>query len=58
MLKREPALILTALVTILSAVLVALPDLGVALPEAVAKGLAGVIVLAGGFGIRSRVRPV
>lgn len=56
--KREPAVIATAIVTLISTCLFVMPSLGVEIPDTVAKVIAMVLTVAAGFGIRSAVTPV
>lgn len=56
--KREPAVIATGIVTLISTFLFVAPDMGIPIPETVAKAIAVVLTLAAGFGIRSVVQPV
>lgn len=56
--KREPAVIATAIVTLISTFLFVAPGIGIPIPETVAKAIAVVLTLAAGFGIRSVVQPV
>lgn len=56
--KREPVAIATAFVTLLSTAMFLAPDVGVDIPDNVAKIVTLVLVVAAGLGIRSRVTPV
>ena len=55
--KRQPALIIGGIVTLIDAVLLTAPSLGIPIPDNIAKLLTLAITLAGSFGIKSQVRP-
>jgi hypothetical protein len=57
-LNRSPTAIIGAAVTMLTAVVFAAPDLGVAFPPSVLKIITLVIMVAGLAGIHSKVTPV
>lgn len=56
--RREPAMLATGVVTLLSTIMYLAPSMGVAVPDTVAKVIATVLMMAAGFGIRSVVKPV
>lgn len=56
--KREPVALLTGLMTILTGVVYAAPDLGIGLPPTVTKVIGLVGLVAAGLGARSKVTPV
>jgi hypothetical protein len=55
--KREPAAIATGVVTLLATFMFVAPDMGIGIPDTVAKVLALVLYVASGLGIRSVVVP-
>lgn len=56
--KREPALIAGGIVTMLSTFMFVAPDLGIEIPDTVAKVITLILVVAASLGIRSKVTPV
>jgi hypothetical protein len=56
--KRQPLAILGGVVTVLTGVVYAAPDLGIGLPETVVKVIALIALIAGGLGVHSKVTPV
>lgn len=56
--KREPAVIATGAVTLLSTFLFVAPAMGIPIPDTVSKVAAMLLTVAAGFGIRSAVTPV
>lgn len=56
--KREPVLIATGIVTLLSTFMFVAPDLGIGIPDTVAKVISVILFVAAGLGIRPQVTPV
>jgi hypothetical protein len=56
--KREPAVIATGIVTLVSTFLFVAPGIGIPIPDTISKVIAMVLTVAAGFGIRSAVTPV
>jgi len=55
--KREPVALISAAVTVISTVLYIAPSVGIKIPDKVAKGVSLALMLAGGIGGRSLVKP-
>lgn len=55
--KREPVLIGSAVLTIVSTALYVAPSLGLKIPDKAQKLISVALTLAGGLGLRSLVRP-
>lgn len=58
LIKREPVLIGSGIVTLLSTALYVAPAIGLKIPDQVQKALSVGLTAAGAFGIRSLVKPV
>ena len=56
--KREPAVILTGVATLIATALFVAPSLGLAIPDTVQKVVAAGLTVLAGFGIRPLVEPV
>lgn len=56
--KREPAVLLAGIATLVSTVLFVAPSLGIPVPSTVQKVVAAGLTLLAGFGIRPLVEPV
>lgn len=56
--KREPAVFATGVVTLIATALYVAPSIGLEVPDTVAKVVTLILTVAAGFGIRSAVTPV
>jgi hypothetical protein len=57
LIKREPVLIASGAMTVLSTIVYVLPSMGIKIPDKVQKGFSLLAMVAGGLGVRSLVKP-
>jgi hypothetical protein len=56
--KREPIVVGSAALTLVSTLLYLAPAIGIKIPDKVAKSVTLALTLGGGFGLRNLVKPV
>jgi hypothetical protein len=56
--KREPAVILTGVATLIATAVFVAPSIGLEIPDTVQKVVAAGLTILAGFGIRPQVTPV
>jgi hypothetical protein len=57
LIKREPVLLASGAMTVLSTIVYVLPSMGIKIPDKVQKGFSLLAMVAGGLGVRSLVKP-